>query len=94
MAEIPSQGDASLATIDFASFVASLATSALMHLGESGSDDAQGGHRDVALARQLIEVLGMLQEKTRGNLTVEEQSLMEHVLYDLRLKWLNLSAQK
>lgn len=80
--------------IDFASFVASLATSALVHLGESAADPAQDARPDVASARQLIEVLGMLQEKTRGNLTKEEQALMENVLYDLRLKFLRVAPAR
>jgi hypothetical protein len=73
--------------IDFATFVMSLAASALINLGEH--EDDQGKHQvNLPLARQSIEILGMLREKTRGNLTAEEQSTLEHVLYDLRLRFL------
>ncbi len=75
------------AAIDFATFVMSLAASALINLGEH--EDDQGQHQvNLPLARQSIEILGMLREKTRGNLTEEEQSTLEHVLYDLRLRFL------
>ena len=76
-----------LPEIDFASFVVSLATSALMHLGEVSPDE---GPPDVnlPLAKQTIDIIGMLQHKTRGNLTAEESQVVDSALYDLRLKFL------
>lgn len=73
--------------IDFATFVMSLAASALMNLGEHEDDQGQI-NVNLPLARQSIEILGMLREKTRGNLSPEEQSTLENVLYDLRLRFL------
>ena len=73
--------------IDFATFVMSLAASALINLGEHEDDQGQI-NVNLPLARQSIEILGMLREKTRGNLTTEEQSTLESVLYDLRLRFL------
>jgi hypothetical protein len=73
--------------IDFATFVMSLAASALINLGEHEDDQGQI-NINLPLARQSIEILGMLREKTRGNLTPEEQSTLENVLYDLRLRFL------
>ena len=83
----PEAGGEPQSAIDFATFVMSLAASALINLGEH--EDDQGKHQvNLPLARQSIEILGMLREKTRGNLTEEEQSTLEHVLYDLRLRFL------
>jgi len=69
--------------VDFRSLVLSLAAPALLHLEEE-----REGERDLTPARQTIEVLALLQEKTRGNLTPEEQSLLENLLYDLRMRYL------
>ncbi len=72
--------------IDFATFVISLASSALIHLGElPGPNDTAGVN--LALAKQTIDILGMLAEKTRGNLADGEAELLQHLLYDLRLKF-------
>lgn len=85
---LPPDGlDSPQAAIDFATFVMSLAASALINLGEHEDDQGQI-NVNLALARQSIEILGMLREKTRGNLSTEEQSTLEHVLYDLRLRFL------
>ena len=80
--------------IDFGSFVASLAASVLVHLGEAQEDMPDGIDAHLASARQVIDILGMLQAKTRGNLTHEEQGLLEEVLYDLRLKFLQSTKQQ
>lgn len=73
--------------IDFATFVMSMAASALISLGEHEDDQGQLTV-NLPLARQSIEILGMLREKTRGNLSAEEQSTLDNVLYDLRLRFL------
>jgi hypothetical protein len=73
--------------IDFSTFVISLGSSALVHLGQLGHPGGEGQHRDLALAKQTVDILGMLAEKTRGNLTADENRLLEHLLYDLRLKY-------
>ena len=67
--------------VSFSSFVVSLATSAMTHLGQ-GPD----GRRDMALARQTIDLLGLLHEKTQGNLDDEERQLLETVLTETRMK--------
>jgi len=72
-----------LPPIDFSTFVVSLRASALMHLSS-----AAGGHAaDLPLARQEIDLLGILEEKTRGNLDGEEERLLSHVLFDLRTRY-------
>ncbi len=76
-----------LPEVNFSTFIFSLSSSALAHLGEI-PDPMTGQRRvDLALARQTIDILGMLEEKTKGNLTAEEESLLRSVLYDLRLKF-------
>lgn len=92
----------SLPEIDFATFVLSLASNALVHLGELPEPDAEGGagdedanveaaprERNLPLARQTIEILAMLEQKTRGNLDAAETNLLGGVLYDLRMKFVD-----
>jgi len=78
-------------TIDFASFVLSLATSAMMHMGEIPDPVTGRPVESLPAARQTIDVLYILKEKTKGNLTADEQRLMESLLYELRLKFLSKS---
>src|SRR5437762_6439543 len=61
--------DAGAAEIDFGTFVMSLASSALIHLGELRAPGIEMPERNLPLARQTIDILGMLQDKTRGNLS-------------------------
>ena len=75
-------------TIDFASFVLSLATSAMMHMGEIPDPVTGRPVESLPAARQTIDVLYILKEKTKGNLTADEQRLMDSLLYELRLKFL------
>ena len=73
-------------SIDFNTFVLSLSTSALMHLGKlpGAADDSTV---NLAHAKQSIDCIALLEEKTRGNLTGEEERLIAEVLYDLRLRF-------
>jgi len=80
-----------LPPIDLNTFFVSLRTSAMMHL-----DSAQQGTdrvSDLALARQEIDLLGILEEKTRGNLTGEEERLLSHILFELRTRYLAVRAR-
>jgi len=82
------RGDArgDLPRIDFATFVLSLATSAMVHMGLV--PDPEGAGREpvnLLLAQQAIDTLEMIQEKTRGNLDPEETKLLQSVLYELRM---------
>jgi hypothetical protein len=73
--------------MDFHTFVLSLGSSALLHLGELERPGAEGPEKDLPMAKHTIDILAMLQDKTRGNLTPEEQKLIESLLYDLRLRY-------
>ncbi|MEE8429989.1 MAG: DUF1844 domain-containing protein [Candidatus Desulfatibia sp.] len=74
-----------LPEINFATFIFSLNSSVLAHLGII--DDPASGKKvkNLALAKQTIDILGMLEEKTRGNLTEDEESMLKNILYDLRM---------
>jgi hypothetical protein len=77
-----------LPALDFSSFIFSLSTSALLHLGEVPDPVTQKRERDLPLAEQTIDILGMLKEKTRGNLTPDEEKLMDNILADLRWRYI------
>ena len=80
-----------LPAIDFSTFVLSLSHSALVHLGDAPSPEGQTSERNLPLARQTIDLLGILQEKTRNNLSGEEERLLDQALYDLRLRFVEIS---
>ena len=76
-----------LPDIDFGTFVMSLASSVLVHLGEITHPESSADETNLALAKQTIDILGMLQDRTRGNLSQEEDQLLTNLLYDLRMKY-------
>src|SRR5262245_7114082 len=80
--------------IDFHTFVLSLGSSALLHLGELERPGSSGPEKNLPMAKHTIDILGMLKQKTRGNLTPEEERLMESLLYDLRLRYVEATGQK
>ena len=81
-------------SLSFTAFVISLATTAAIHLGDL-ADPAMGERLEPNLegATQMIEILTLLEEKTRGNLTAEERQVIEQVLYELRVRFLEASGQ-
>jgi len=83
-----------LPEINFSTFVISLSTQALMHLGEIPDPTTGKVEGDFPVAKQMIDIIGVLQEKTRGNLDPGEQQLMEDVLYDLRMRYVEAVKKK
>ena len=79
--------------VTFVGFVLSLAHTAAVHFGDV-ANPATGQTGDVNLdaARQMIEILSLLEEKTRGNLSAEERQLLDQILYELRVRY--VAAQK
>lgn len=73
--------------VTFSAFVYSLSTSALVHLGEIPEPITEKMDKNLPLAKQTIDILGILQEKTKGNLTQEEENLLSSFLYDLRMRY-------
>lgn len=77
--------------IDFSTFVISLGTSALYHMGiVNDPEQGEAPEKNLALARQTIDTLEMLAEKTRGNLGEQEAKLMESLLYELRMRFVEV----
>ena len=77
--------------VDFGTFVLSLGSSALVHLGEIQHPETAEAKENLALARQTIDLLAMLEEKTKGNLSAEEERFLRDLLADLRLKFVEKS---
>jgi hypothetical protein len=73
--------------VSMATFIISLSSSALVHLGEIPEPETNQSHVDLPIAKQIIDTLGMLQEKTKGNLDQDEDRLLRSVLYDLRMRY-------
>ena len=79
--------------LSFTAFVVSLASSAAIHFGDL-ADPMTGETAEVNLegAAQMIEILALMEEKTRGNLTIEERQVLEQVLFELRLRFVEVSG--
>jgi hypothetical protein len=77
--------------IEWNAFLLGLASTALIHLGEVPHPESGSRALDLALARQSVELLGMLREKTRGNLTADEEKFFDQLLTDLRLRFVEAS---
>lgn len=80
-------------SLSFTTFVLSLASSAAIHFGDL-ADPVTGGKGELNLegASQMIEILSLLDEKTRGNLTAEERQVLEQVLYELRVRFVEAAG--
>ena len=78
--------------VDFHTFVISLGSSALLHLGELEPESGEP-QKDLAMAKHTIDILELLQIKTKGNLTPPEDKLLGSLLYDLRLRYIGAAKQ-
>ena len=83
-----------LPAIDFATFVLSMTHSALIHLGDAPNPATGATEVDLGMARQTIDILGLLQEKCKGNLTGEEERVLNQSLYDLRMRFVEVAKCK
>lgn len=79
--------------INFTTFVMGLSTQALMHLGEIVEPGAPQ-QPDLPAAKQMIDLLGVLREKTTGNLDAAEEQLLASMLYDLRMRYVEVSRHR
>jgi hypothetical protein len=86
----PPDADRDLPAIDFQTFVLSLCHSVLVHLGDAPSPVDGSQRVSLPLARQTIDLLNLLQEKTRNNLTGEEERTLVQALYDLRMRYVEV----
>ena len=80
-----------LPEVNFSTFIVSLSTEVLFHLGEFPHPVSGEKQKDLPMAKHVIDTLAMLKEKTQGNLSDEEQKLMEGMLYDLRMAFIRAS---
>ncbi|HMA84147.1 MAG TPA: DUF1844 domain-containing protein [Desulfosalsimonadaceae bacterium] len=76
-----------LPQINFSTFILSLNSSALVHLGLESDPSTGTREANLPLAKQTIDILAMLEEKTGGNLTNDEQRLLTNIVYELRLMY-------
>ncbi len=71
--------------INFSTFILSLNSAALVHLGAETDPTTGTRSTNLPLAKQTIDILSMMEEKTKGNLTEDEKRLVTHLIYELRL---------
>lgn len=86
--------DDQMLQFDFITFLLSLHHSAACHLGAAPEPETNTCRENLPLAKQTIDILGMLQEKTQGNLTGEEERILSEILYDLRMAYIKAIKQK
>jgi len=81
-----------LPEINFTNFILSLSTSALIQLGEIQDPITKESPRQIPLAKQTIDLIGMLKEKTKGNLGPDEAKVLDAILYDLRMRYVKATT--
>ena len=82
-------------TISFAAFVLSLAHTAAVHFGDIPDPvSGQTGQANLPAAQQMIDILSLLEAKTRGNLTAEERQLLDQILFELRMRFVEANKPK
>ncbi|MBI2341147.1 MAG: DUF1844 domain-containing protein [Deltaproteobacteria bacterium] len=81
-------------SLNFTAFIMSLVGSAHVHLGIMPNPATNKTERNVGMAKQTIDLLDVLKEKTKGNLTKDEEELFEHMLFELRMKYIEESKKE
>ena len=89
--EATSDENFQLPEINFPTFIFSLNSSALVHLGVIEDPAAQQKVKNLPMAKQTIDILGMLEEKTKGNLLDDEANMLKTMLYELRMLYVKES---
>jgi len=84
---IESEGAASYLDINFSNFIVSLSSSVLFHFGDLPDPVTNKVERNLPAAKQTIDILGMIQEKTKGNLDESEKNLIDGILFELRMRF-------
>lgn len=87
----PEQSRATAPEASISSLFLGLSTQALMHLGEIPDPESGEAQRDLPSARSLIDLLALLRDKTQGNLDAEEARLLDRILYDLRMRFVEIA---
>ena len=76
-----------LPEVNFSTFIFSLSSSALLHFGEIPDPSSGSKKKNLAMAKHTIDILSMLEKKTTGNLTRDEEQLFKNILYDLKMRY-------
>jgi hypothetical protein len=92
--ETGGKGKASLPSLDFSTFILSLSSSVLISLGVLEHPVTKNKEKDTAAAKQTIDLIALLKEKTKGNLTDEEAKLIEDLLTELQLQYCKAIEEK
>ena len=95
--ESPHEQERRMPPGDFAGLVSMLTTQAFFAMGVIGMKEdgkEQEVHRDMELAKYYIDLLGMLEEKTKGNLSAEEQKMLSGSLYQVRMIYVKVQEEK
>ena len=79
--------------VTFSTFVLGLSTQALLHLGEIPDPVSNTTQRDLGAAKHVIDILALLRDKTRSNLEPDEEALLDSMLYDLRMRYVELTRR-
>ena len=86
--------DQSESAVTFLGFILSLAHTAAVHFGDVPDPvSGQANPTNLPAAQQMVDILALLEEKTRGNLTAEERQFLDQILYELRLRYVEASQQ-
>jgi hypothetical protein len=80
--------------LSFTAFVISLASTAAIHFGDLPDPSGARSEPNLHGASQMIEILALLEQKTRGNLTAEEREILDQVLYELRLRFVKVAGSQ
>lgn len=91
-AKSAAEEETQLPEVNFSTFIFSLSSSALLHFGEIPDPSTGTKEKNLAMAKHTIDIMGMLEEKTRGNLTDDEGELLKNILYDLRMRYVKETA--
>ena len=83
----PARDAAEMPPVEFGQFILSLATATLFHLGDAHEEGKEPPPPNLPLAKETIDIIEMLQEKTKGNLSKEETAFIEGILFDLRMRY-------
>lgn len=79
--------------LDFSQLIMGFCSAALLYLGETSSEQRQSTEINIPLARQNIDIIALLKEKTSGNLSDQETRLIEQVLFDLQIRYQKATAE-
>jgi hypothetical protein len=92
--QVRKDGKCVMPEVTFTAFVMSLNTSALFHLGEISDPTTGEKNLDLILVKHTIDTLQLLEDKTKGNLSDEEQDLLKNALYDLKMRYVAKASQQ